>query len=145
MTLSEIEPAILRLVALCLKQLRHRVPQSTGKAKYNFMRQPLCRFTFYASEYKLRTFKDRNHSTNCSQVSQPHVSTVDSVAQNKIPYVVIPDYTIKQEDGWPTMAYFHSLRSFVKIDHLVQLLKRGDINTHTNMKRNKPTKCTINS
>jgi hypothetical protein len=28
------------------------------------------------------------------------------------------------------MAYFHSLRSFVKIGHLVHLLKRGDTNTH---------------
>ena len=28
------------------------------------------------------------------------------------------------------MAYFDSLLSFVKIGHLVQLLKRGDTNTH---------------
>ena len=57
--------------------------------KYNFMRQPLCIFTFYTSEYKLRTFKDPDHYTNCSQVSHPHVGTFDSVAQNKIPHVVI--------------------------------------------------------
>jgi len=95
------------------------------------MRHPFCRFTSYTSEYKLRTFKDPDHNTNCSQVPHPHVSTFDSAARNKISHVVIPDYTIKQEDEWPAMVYFHSLRSFVKIGHLVQMLKRGDTHIQT--------------
>jgi hypothetical protein len=130
MTQSEIEPATFRLVALCLYQLRNRVPQSKANGKYNFMRPPLCRFTFYTSEYKLRTFKYADHYANCSKVPHPLVWTFDSVAQNKIPHVVVPDYMIKQEDQWPAMAYLNSLLSFVKIGHLVQLSKRGDRNTH---------------